>query len=178
MLIELTEANRGDVPAEVTHLVEVFPKVGDVAPEFWTRWADSREWTRFPVPGAVVTPGDLYHRRRFARRHTASDLTAEIPAEADGVPVTEDEAVLESFGFSKVYSDEASSDWSVTEGLEVRVRFIAATSICKATVAWAIGKEAVPFHNKPKTWADVRRLLVGLNFSSLKAALAAAGKGL
>lgn len=180
-LIRLTDENTGPMHPAATHLVEMFPQLGDPQPEFFFG-PKSGKWIQNASESLPTGAGDL--RFRFACRAepheipTASDLPAAIPAEADGRPVTEDEAVLESFGFSKIYSDEAYSDWSIKEGLEVRVRFFAATSVCAATSGWVIGKEAMPFHNKPKTWGDVRRLLVGLNFSSLRAALAAAGKGL
>ncbi|AMV20450.1 hypothetical protein [Planctomyces sp. SH-PL14] len=82
MLIELTEANRGDVPAELVRLVEDFPKEGDPEPEFFLGVRSGKWFINDQQGESYVSDIYLPNRYRFARRATSSDLTpAEIPAE-------------------------------------------------------------------------------------------------
>lgn len=51
-LIELTETNRGDVPAGVTHLVAVdVPRRGDAYPEFYRDAVEGNRWNIMPWRG-------------------------------------------------------------------------------------------------------------------------------
>jgi hypothetical protein len=75
-LIALTPDTRGDVPAEVTHLVEVSPpRAGELNPEFYTInsgkwWFDP--WLDEPSDGSCAGDPDY----RCARRATQSEIDA------------------------------------------------------------------------------------------------------
>jgi hypothetical protein len=75
-LIELSPETRGDVPAEVTHLVEEPIIEGDPEPEFL--FSTSGKWRRNSWRGLPLPRGTAIER--FARRATPSEIAAQAPS--------------------------------------------------------------------------------------------------
>lgn len=77
-LVELTPENSGDIPEDVTHLVEVpYPGEGGIEPEFFML---RDKWNESGIAGDTIIEGGTFGDCRHARRARPEEIPAKLVA--------------------------------------------------------------------------------------------------